>query len=198
MFDWLIQLDHKIFLFLNGLHADFLDPLFFWGTKTLVWIPFYIFLLYLVIRKFGWKTLWVLFAIALMVTVSDQLSNLVKELVSRPRPSHEPLLSGVHHVNGYKGGAYGFYSAHASSNMAIAVFLIVVMTRPFRYFAALMLFYALFMSYTRIYLGVHYPGDILAGWLMGGTLGLFFGKLVMAGFAKLPVKKPQPSERNLM
>ncbi len=191
MFDWLIQLDHKIFLFLNGLHSDFLDPLFFWGTKTLVWIPFYIFLLYLVIRKFGWKTLLVLLAVALMVTVSDQLSNLFKELVSRPRPSHEPFLSGVHHVNGYKGGAFGFYSAHASSNMAIAVFLIVVMTRPFRYFAALMLFYALFMSYTRIYLGVHYPGDILAGWLMGGILGLFFGKLMLAGFTKLPVKKPQ-------
>jgi undecaprenyl-diphosphatase len=124
-----------------------------------------------------------------MIMISDQLSNLFKEWVSRPRPSHEPLLSGVHHVNGYKGGAFGFYSAHASSNMAIAVFLIVVMGRPFRYFAAMMLFYALFMSYTRIYLGVHYPGDILAGWLMGGALGFIFGKLVMTGLAKFSVKK---------
>lgn len=196
MFDWLIHLDQTIFLFINGLHADFLDPLFFWGTKTLVWTPFYILLLYLVIRKFGWKTMWVLLAVALMITISDQLSNLFKDWVSRPRPSHEPTLSAVHHVNGYKGGAFGFYSAHASSNMAIAIFMIVVLTRPFRYFTAMMLFYALFMSYTRIYLGVHYPGDILAGWIMGGTLGLLFGKLALIGIAKLPVKKPQSPEIN--
>ena len=196
MIDWLIHLDHTIFLFLNGLHTDFLDPLFFWGTKTLVWTPFYLFLLYLVIRKFGWKTIIVLLTIALMITISDQLSNLFKEWVSRPRPSHEPLLSGVHHVNGYKGGAYGFYSAHASSNMAIAIFLTLVLTRPFRYFASIMFFYALFMSYTRIYLGVHYPGDILAGWLMGGTLGLIFGRLLMTVIAKFPGKKPQSPENS--
>lgn len=196
MFDWLIHLDQTIFLLLNGLHAGFLDPLFFWGTKTLVWTPLYIFLLYLVIRKFGWKTLWVLLVVALMITVSDQLSNLFKDWVSRPRPSHEPTLSGVHHVNGYKGGAFGFYSAHASSNMAIAIFMIVVLRRPFRYFSAMMLFYALFMSYTRIYLGVHYPGDILAGWIMGGTLGLIFGKLTLMGIAKLPMKKPQSPKIN--
>jgi undecaprenyl-diphosphatase len=196
MFDWLIHLDQSIFLFLNGLHADFLDPVFFWGTKTIVWTPLYIFLLYLVIRKFGWNTFWILLTVALMIMISDQLSNFFKEWVSRPRPSHEPSLPGVHHVNGYKGGAFGFYSAHASSNMAIAIFLIILLRSPFSYFAAMMLLYALFMSYTRIYLGVHYPGDILAGWLMGGTLGFIFSKLVIHGIEKYSLKYPPLPEQN--
>ena len=152
----------------------------FIGSRTSTWIPLYLLLLYLVVRQYKWKTLWILLMAALMITASDQLSNLVKEWVARPRPTHEPLLSGVHTVNNYLGGAYGFYSAHASTNLAIAVFMIILLGRPFPYFGFLMLLYAFFMAYTRIYLGVHYPGDILAGWVAGGFAGWGFGQL--AGF----------------
>jgi undecaprenyl-diphosphatase len=177
MLSHLQQLDQSIFLFLNGLHLTFLDPLFFYGTRSLIWLPLYLLLLWLVIRKYGWKTLWIMLAVFLMITISDQLSNLVKEWVARPRPTHSAGLSDVHTVNDYKGGTYGFYSAHASSNMAVAIFMIIMLGRPFRYFSLLMFSYAIFMSYTRIYLGVHYPGDILAGWLAGGTLGWGFGQV---------------------
>jgi undecaprenyl-diphosphatase len=174
---WLEQADRSVFLFLNGLHADFLDPVFYYGTRSLLWLPLYVFLLYLVVRKFGWKSVWVFLLAAVMITLSDQLSNLVKEWVARPRPTHTDGLSGVHIVQGYLGGEFGFYSAHASSNMAIAIFSLILLGQPFRYFPALMLFYALFMSYTRIYLGVHYPLDILTGWMVGGFLGWGFGQL---------------------
>ena len=112
-----------------------------------------------------------------MIIFSDQLSNIFKEWIARPRPSHEPGLTGLHTVNGYLGGEFGFYSAHASTNLAIAVFMIIIVGSPFRYFPSLILVWAFFMAYTRIYLGVHYPGDILAGWLAGGLIGWGFGQL---------------------
>ena len=177
MLEILKSFDQQFFLFLNGLHFPFLDTIMFWGTNTLTWFPLYVLLLYFLILRFRWQVLWILLFTALMIIVSDQLSNIVKELVARPRPSHEAGLSGLHTVNGYRGGQFGFYSAHASTNLAIAVFMIILLGRPFPYFSTLMLAWAFFMSYTRVYLGVHYPGDILAGWIAGGLIGWGFGQL---------------------
>jgi len=167
--------DQTIFLFLNGLNSPFFDAVMFWGSNTLAWLPLYVLLLYLVIRKYKWQALWILLFATLMIIFSDQLSNIFKDLVARPRPTYEPGLTRIHTVNGYLGGQSGFYSAHASNNLAIAVFMIILLGRPFRYFSVLMLAWAFFMSYTRIYLGVHYPVDILAGWIAGGLIGWGFG-----------------------
>ena len=177
MLEYLNSLDHSLFFFLNGLHCDFLDPVFFWGTKTITWIPLYLLLLFLVIRRYRWQSIWVVAFAALTVIFSDQLSNIFKEWVARPRPTHDTGLTGIHTVNGYLGGEFGFYSAHASTNLAIAVFVIIMLERPFRNFAFLMLVWAFFMAYTRIYLGVHYPGDIISGWIAGGLIGWGFGQL---------------------
>jgi undecaprenyl-diphosphatase len=177
MLEVLKDVDQHVFLFLNGLHCALLDPVFYYGTQTVTWFPLYALLFFLVIRQYRWRAVWVILLAFLMVSVSDQLSNVVKEMVARPRPTYEPGIAGVHTVNGYLGGQYGFYSAHASTNLALAVFMIVVMGRPFPYFSTIMIFYAVFMSYTRIYLGVHYPGDILAGWIAGGLFGWGFGQI---------------------
>jgi len=173
----LISLDQTYFLLLNGLHSPFFDQVMYHGTNPATWLPLYLTILWLVIRKYRWQTIWVILFAALLIIVSDQLANLAKELTCRLRPTHESGLAGVHTVGGYVGGLYGFYSAHASSNMALAVYFILVLGRPFRGFQLLMLSYAFFMSYTRIYLGVHYPGDILAGWMAGGLIGWGFGYL---------------------
>ena len=177
--NWLINLDRSFFLFLNGLHSPLLDPVMFYGTNPQNWLPLFLLLLWLVIRKYRWKTLWVILFAALMIIVSDQLSNLVKELTSRPRPTFERTITGIHTINGYLGGQYGFYSAHASNNMALAVFLILILQKPFRGFALIILAWAFFMAYTRIYMGLHYPGDIIAGWLAGGLIGFGFSKLTL-------------------
>ncbi|MFZ4520702.1 MAG: phosphatase PAP2 family protein [Bacteroidales bacterium] len=169
--------DQAVFLFLNGLNCPFFDQVMVWGTNSNIWLPLYLLLLYLLIRRYRWQTVWVVLFVALMIIVSDQLSNIVKEFVARPRPSHEPGLTAVHTVNGYLGGQMGFYSAHASNNMAIAVFMIVLLGSPFRYFPILMILWAVFMAYTRIYLGVHYPLDVVAGWIAGGLIGWGFGQL---------------------
>lgn len=157
-------------------------------TRGIIWIPLYIVFLWLVIRQYKWQTLMILAFTAVLILVSDQLSNLVKESVQRLRPSHEPGLM-VHIVEAYKGGMYGFYSAHASNSFAIALFLIVLMGKKYRYFFIPVLLWALIHSYTRIYLGLHYPGDILGGALAGSVIGLIMGKLCRLTLLKLDLQK---------
>jgi undecaprenyl-diphosphatase len=171
MLETLLSIDRSLFFFLNGLHSSFVDPIMFWGTQSLIWLPLYLFLLYLVIRQYKWQSLWILLFAAIMILVSDQLSNVFKDWLARPRPTFEPGLTGIHTVNGYTGGQNGFYSAHASNTLAIAIFLILILQSRYKYFMPLILFWAAFMSYTRIYLGVHYPLDIFAGWLAGSLIG---------------------------
>ena len=171
MLDFLIGFDRSAFQFLNGMHTSWMDPVMFAGTRPVTWIPLYLLLLIMVVRRFGWKSVWVILCLAAAIAVSDQLSNLVKEWVARPRPTQDPDMHGVHTVRGYLGGMYGFYSAHASTSMAIAVFLLRLPGRPLRRLIFLLGLYVLIMSYTRIYLGVHYPGDILAGWIAGCLIG---------------------------
>jgi undecaprenyl-diphosphatase len=166
--------DRMLFLFLNGFHNSFFDGIMFWGTRSLIWLPLYLFFLYLVIRRYKWKTLVILLFAALMILASDQLANLVKDSVQRLRPSQQPGLA-VHTVEGYKGGEFGFYSSHASNTFSVVVFLVLLLGRK-GYIIIPVLFWSLFMSYTRIYLGVHYPGDILCGWIVGGVIGFLFWK----------------------
>lgn len=174
MIEFLNGIDHSLFLFLNGLHNEFWDKVVIIATKGIVWLPVYLAFLYLVIRKFGWKTLIVIVFAALTVLISDQLCELVKNMAQRLRPSHEPGLT-VHLVNAYKGGEWGFYSAHASNSFSVAIFLIVLLCRHYRYVYIPALLWALLLSYTRIYLGVHFPGDTLTGMIIGSLIGWGMG-----------------------
>jgi undecaprenyl-diphosphatase len=167
----------------------------FWGTKSLVWLPLFLLLLFLAFRKYRWQTLWILLFTALMVTFSDQLSNVFKTLVARPRPTHEPLLTGVHTVNGYTGGLFGFYSAHASTTMALAVFLILLLKDRYPYVLPLLLLWALFMSYTRLYLGVHYPLDLLTGIAIGAGIGYGTARLFKHFMHRLKLMRAKKGEK---
>jgi undecaprenyl-diphosphatase len=148
------------------------------ATKGLLWIPLYLYFLFFVIRKYKWYTLVILVFTALMILVSDQLSDFVKESVHRLRPSQQPGLM-VHIVEAYKGGVYGFYSAHASNTSSVVIFLCILLGRKYPHVYVPAIFWALIMSYSRIYLGVHYPGDIFVGWIAGCLLGVLFGKVTM-------------------
>ena len=166
--DALQQFDAGIFSAINGWHAAYFDSFMWLVTKIATWIPMILMLLYLLYFKKGWrKTVAVVLAIALVILIADQVSaSIIKPLVERARPSHnESLQSTIHIVNGYRGGPFGFVSSHAANCFGIA--LLLAMIFKYRLFTWTMVVWATLMCYSRIYLGVHYPGDIVCGAILG-------------------------------
>lgn len=152
-------------------------------TNQLTWIPFFLFIIYILIKNYKRQTLWILLGVVIAITLSDQLvSGIMKPLFERLRPSHSPDLEVmVHTVNGYKGGLYGFASSHAANSFGLAMFLWRVSRDKIKWIWV-MFAWAVLFSYTRIYLGVHYPGDIITG----GLLGAGFGYLTALLYAGIP------------
>lgn len=177
MLDALIQWDQELFLWLNNQHNAFLDELMWWISYNFTWVPFYLFLIIVVGRRYGWKILAILVpTLVMLVLCADQSSvQLFKEVFQRPRPCHEPALEGmVHIVKDHCGGKWGFVSSHATNSFAVAVFILSLLKH--RFWMVLMLVWAAVVSYSRVYLGVHYPGDILGGALLGSFWGWFWAK----------------------
>lgn len=169
------QCDTRLFLFLNRIHTQFFDQLMFSISQhNWIWTPFYCLILWLIIQKYGIRCWLVIVLIILLIAVSDQISSSVlKELTHRLRPTYNPMLLGlVHTVNNYFGGKYGFVSSHASNSFATACFISLVLNK--RYVTLALFSWSSIISYSRIYLGVHYPGDVLGGILLGISCALFF------------------------
>ncbi len=180
------NIDTTIFLWLNGLHSPFFDRVMWFASDRFIWIPLYILFLWLLYRKYP-KRFWVvLLTIALMILAGDQLSRFFKETVARYRPSQDPDIQHlVHIVNGYTGGAYGFFSGHATNSFAVALFVITLLPANRRFILPLALSYASLVSYSRIYLGVHYPLDVLTGIITGSLIGFGAAKTFLLARRKL-------------
>jgi undecaprenyl-diphosphatase len=173
MMEYLLELDKEIFLALNGFHTPWLDPVMLLITETLVWLPLYLFLIYLIFKIYkqdGWM---VLMGIVITIVLADQItSSFMKPYFARLRPSREPSLeSFIHLVNGYKGGKFGFASSHAANTFGAATFFFLLFGKRFRWIWILFV-WASVVTYSRIYLGVHYPGDIMVGAIVGALAGL--------------------------
>jgi undecaprenyl-diphosphatase len=169
----LAELDKELFFFLNGLHTPWLDPFMFYVSETLTWLPVYLILLVVMIRNFGWQTLLWLAGVALAILLADQItSGLMKPFFERFRPSRDPEIPDdlVHIVNGYTGGKYGFASSHAANAFAVATYLFLLLKDRLK-FAGWLFIMAGLIAYSRIYLGVHFPGDIIVGGLIGALSG---------------------------
>lgn len=173
MIEFLNNLDTSVFLFFNGLHNDFFDRFMSALTGRFIWIPLYAALLFTIIRAHRPKMAMVYFLGAILaVAIADQTcSTVIRPLVCRLRPSNidNPLSQFVHIVNGYRGGSYGFPSCHAANSFALAMFMSMFIRR--RLFITLIMGWAILNSYTRLYLGVHYPGDLLVGAIIGCGAG---------------------------
>ncbi len=178
MFDLLQQLDEKMFLAINGFNSPFFDGLMWWISLKTSWIPLYVLLLGWLIYIYRLKSLILIPAIILVIIVSDQGSvHLFKNVFERLRPSHNPELQDiVHLVNNYRGGQFGFISSHAANSFALVSFLIPFFNK--RWFTILMITWAVVIAYSRIYLGVHYPFDVIAGGAFGWIVGYGFVEIV--------------------
>jgi len=168
----LIDFDQELLLKLNGSDSLFWDGFMWIATSTSTWIPIAIALLYVILKNNKLKeALLIIGMLALVITLADQISSgICKPYFARFRPTRDPeLMYLIDVVNGYRGGRYGFTSSHAANTFAVATFLSLIikrwsLTRTLFIWAAL-------NAYSRIYLGVHYPGDILFGTLTGIIVG---------------------------
>ncbi|MCH7403235.1 phosphatase PAP2 family protein [Belliella kenyensis] len=159
--------DESLFIYLNSFHDDFFDPIIFQLTHTWPWIPLYILLLILILKTHGRASWWVLISLALTILIADQFtSGFMKPFFERLRPCHDPKWEGIVHNFGRCGGQFGFASSHASNSFAIATFMMLSVGKKYPKIKWLLL-WAFFFSYTRVYLGVHYPADIIVGGLVG-------------------------------
>ena len=179
MIETLLDLDKELLLFLNGLHSPFFDVLVWWITKLWVWIPVFVLVSWFLWRYYRKKVGLVIAFCLLSIVFSDQISGFIKNKVERLRPSHNMEISDRVHLhvseggNVYKGGKYGFVSAHAANSFALAVLLIYFFKPICKRARWIFVLCAVMFSYTRIYLGVHYFGDIICGALLGVCCGLF-------------------------
>lgn len=175
--------EYELFLWLNSFHNPTFDVIMLWITYRFTWIPLYLYLIYYLFTKFRASFWQNLLFIALSVGLSDRFtSGFMKPYFHRFRPCHDPFIQNIVHVVGNCGGEFGFASSHAANCFALStVFFLINDNRILNYF---LLFWAIIVSYSRIYVGVHFPTDLLVGASVGVfiTCFLFILKIKLLKF----------------
>lgn len=187
MLEELLQFDKELFLYLNGLGNASWDTFWQFISNKFSAIPLYLFLLIVSYQKLGAKrTVLLVVSVALLITVSDQLSNFFKYGVARLRPCRDEEIANIMRlVKSYCGGKYGYFSAHASNSFAIAIFFGSMLRDKIRFFAFFLIIWATLVAYSRIYIGVHFPLDVITGAGIGTLLGWIFVKLFIFADRKI-------------
>jgi undecaprenyl-diphosphatase len=178
LIETLKHIDETLLLSLNSWHTSIADSIMWTVSGKWIWIPFYAVILWLIFREKRHSWQWYLLGIAVTILLTDQISvHCFKNIFLRYRPSHNLILQHqLHILHNYRGGLYGFVSSHAANTMGLAVFSLLTIKK--RWFSILIISWVLLVSYSRVYLGVHYPSDILGGWLVGSGIALLVFKLL--------------------
>jgi undecaprenyl-diphosphatase len=183
------HLDQQLLLFLNSHNSPFWDTVMYTISGRVIWAPLYLAILLYLGFTYKRKFLIIIFFIILAVTLADQFSvQLFKNVFHRLRPCHEPSLMGmVHLVKGECGGLYGFVSSHASNSFNVALLSLMFIKR--RWYTISIIIWASVIGYSRIYLGVHYPGDVICGAMLGAFIGWGVYKLYELTDKKILINK---------
>lgn len=183
------RFDQQLFLFINSSNSPFFDQVMYTLSGRLIWVPLYIAILVFLGIKYKRKFLIILIFIILAATLADQSSVLVKNIVHRLRPCHEPALTGlVHLVKGECGGIYGFVSSHATNTFDVALISLSFIKK--RWYSISIILWASVIGYSRIYLGVHYPLDVICGSLLGSFIGWSNYSLYVLTDNRILINKP--------
>lgn len=181
MIDLLKNIDNQILFAINGSHTNLLDSIMWIISEKYFGAPLYFLLLYLSFKKFGAKGMLVFLALGLLtVALSDLTSkHFFKEIFERYRPSHNlNIKDKLHYVNNYYGGTYGFISSHSANMFAITTFGLLTLTRDNKkYWLWFLLLFPMTVALSRVYLGVHYPSDVLVGALWGCFIGWIISRI---------------------
>jgi len=191
LFRKFLDLDKEALLFFNGLGSAEYDKYWIFISEKWTWYPVYFLLLMILFHLYGFKKLlFILLFIILAIVISDQITVfIIREWVERPRPCFEPDLSKTLRLPLGCSGTFGFWSAHASNAFALAVFLGNIMQKKIKYSFAILLIWAGLTAYSRMYLGLHYPTDILCGSIFGALVGFSLYKIFMKIFPKFHLNK---------
>lgn len=165
--------EYEWFLWLNSFHSPLWDTIMFWVTYRFTWIPLYLYIIYFLFKNIRFDFVRSLLFVLISVGLADRItSGLMKPYFQRFRPCHDPVIQHIIHVVGNCGGQYGFVSSHASNSFALvmAMFILFKNYKIESNLPLFLLFWAIIVSYSRIYVGVHFPTDIIVGGLIGGLI----------------------------
>jgi undecaprenyl-diphosphatase len=195
LLDKIIQYDKDLLVYLNGLGTENWDGFWLLITNQLSWIPLYLIFLYMIFRSFGWKKgLGLLLLTAVMITFSDQFTVFMKNYFERLRPNRDPSINEIIRIL-KNNSSFSFVSGHATTSMAVSLFMYLRLHKYYPY-TGFFFIWPLLFAYSRMYIGVHFPLDVIAGALIGILIGFSFYKLSSPMLAWIDKKSKQPSDYN--
>lgn len=173
MLETIIEKDQQLLIYLNGLGSTFWDPFYMYITHQINWWPFFVLIIFLLLKKISLKQFGLLvLVLAVFFLFTDQTTNLIKNSVERLRPVNDPLIEPYLRIV-RKAGSFSFFSGHASNSSGATLILFLILRKYYRY-AWVIFFFPLLFAYTRLYLALHYPLDILCGYIFGISSGFMF------------------------